>query len=78
MVGVLAASAALIAASTLPAAAREWHPHGWVRPWPVYVAPRPVYVAPPPVYYVPPPVYYAPPVVAAPSSLNIVVPLRIR
>ena len=74
----LIAAAGLVAASAVPAAAREHWEHGrvWVRPAPVvvapYYAPTPVYVAPAPVYVAPPPVVVAP----VPSSLNVVVPLR--
>ena len=76
----LITAAGLVAASAAPAVAREHWEHGrWVRPYPVvvapYYAPAPVYVAPPPrVYYAPPPVVVTP----VPTSLNVVVPLRIR
>ena len=75
----LIAAAGFLAASAVPAAAREHWEHGrvFVRPAPVvvspyYYGPAPVYVAPAPVYVAPPPVVVAP----VPSSLNVVVPLR--
>jgi hypothetical protein len=62
---------------------RGWHKHHHrYEDWRVWYGPAPIYVGPPPPVYVappPPPVYYAPvPLYAPPTSLNIVVPLKIR
>lgn len=58
-----------------------WYKHHRHYPPPrVYAYPGPVVVAPPPaVVYQPAPVYIAPPpIVAAPSALNVIVPLHFR